>query len=226
MALTDASTVGDYLTKDGFSSTSVPTNTVVDSLITMTDKLVIQDVTYEVTHEKISGYAPIWSRDVDSDWGDCNDANTIFFVKNLPIADLNDIEDAGTIDVKIDLYDYTADDWVKDVEVSVVDYKYGKVGLVDAPSENDEVYADYRYYVAGEKPDSDLMKWAATNAAAAVIWQNAEADIVQLVESYSVSGLSISKGGQAMITGKMMDLYRKIYKEVVRQINGLAISSS
>jgi uncharacterized ubiquitin-like protein YukD len=189
VALTDASTVGDYLTKDGFSSTSVPTDEVVNRLIEMTDKMVIQDVTYEHTHENVTDYVPLWSRDLDDDWGECNDVNTVFFIKNPPIADLDGIEDASTVDVTVDLYDYSADDWVKDVPVHSVEWKYGKITLVDAPSTDDEVYVDYRQYIAGEKPDADLMKWAATNACAAIIWQNAEADIVQLVESYSVSGI-------------------------------------
>lgn len=226
MAMTTATKVGNYLTESGFDTTTTPTSTVIGDLITIVDRAIVEDISYLVLHEEMTGFVPQWSRNADGDWGECNGSNTIFFAKNLPIADTNDDQSVTTSDITVDMYDYSADDWSEAQTVSTVDDKYGKITLSSAPADDDRVFVDYRYYVAGEIPSTTLLEYAANNAVASLVFQNPESDIVQLVESYSVSGLSISKGGQAMLTGKMMDNYGKIYTLTIRQINGLVASSS
>ncbi len=224
MALTTSAIVSEYLKDTAFSGATVPTSTVVGNLIDIADANVVRDITYGVEQEEITGHAPDWSRGLDDDHGQANGSNLIFWASQLPIAEITSPATTPSVvgaDVRVDVYDYSTDDWDEDVTIDTVDARRGKLTLNAAPETDDKVFATYRHYIGGEVPNASLLQHASTNLTAMMIWQNPEADIVQLIESWSLSGISISKGGQAQITMKMIDKYKTDhYNMLIRQITG------
>ncbi len=224
MALTTSALVSEYLKDTAFSGNTVPTSTVVENLIDIADANVVRDITFAVEQENLTNFAPTWSRGLDEDQGRTNGSNLIFWVKQLPVAEITNPATTPTVvgaDVRVDVYDDSIDGWDEDVTVDTVDARRGKLTLNAAPDEDDKVFVTHRYYIGGEVPNASLLQHASTNLTAMMIWQNPEADIVQLIESWSLSGISISKGGQAQITQRMIDKYKTDhYNLLIRQITG------
>ncbi len=224
MPLTTSDLVSEYLKDTAFGGTTVPTSSVVGNLIDIADAQVVRDITFAVEQEELTGFAPIWSRGLDEDQGLADGTNAVYWAKQLPIAEIDSPQSTptvATVDVRVDVYDLSTDDWDEDVVISAVDPRRGKVTLDTAPGDGDDIFATYRYYIAGEVPDANLLQHASTNLTATMIWQNPEADVVQLIESWSLSGISISKGGQAQITRDMVQKYKtQFYDSLIRQITG------
>lgn len=224
MPLTTSDLVSEYLKGTAFDSSTVPTSSVVGNLIDIADAQVIRDITFAVEQEELTGFTPTWSRHLDEDQGLADGTNDVYWAKQLPIADIvsPSIDIAvSTVDVRVDVYDFSTDDWDENVTISTVDPRRGKITLDTAPGDGDNIFATYRYYIGGEVPDANLLQHASTNLTATMVWQNPEADVVQLIESWSLSGISISKGGQAQITRDMVQKYKtQFYDSLIRQITG------
>lgn len=213
---------------DMFTSPNLPGSGTVSGFIDIADKQIVRDVTWEFLEERIDTYTPTWYRGTpSSDWGYANGSNATFFIKHTPIADW-DVDATITIgtgdynnDVFLRQFDESADTWSTITNATISDWRLGKITINDGsePPDNSRVYATYRNWIAGELPDSNLLKQASTYLVAMKIWQSPNADIVQLIDSYSLSGISISKGGQAAINMFIMKLYKTYYKETIRAIN-------
>ena len=232
MVLISVDRLGDYITENGFSPETSPSSTVVGELINQSDQQVITDITFTVKEEESTGFRPRWSQGSDDDEGQANGSNTVFYTRKTVIAQHNYPSDAtptvdtpaSTNDIRVDVLAHDSDTWTYGAVVTALDDRSGKYTLDSAPADNSSVFVTYKHYVARERPDTKTLQFAALQLGALQVWQNPQADIVQLVESYSVSGLSVSKGGQAMITQKAIDKYKMDYNEAIGRINGGAFS--
>ena len=229
----DASAVSDFIGVP-FSSTSNPTKAYVSNvLIPLVIPEVLGDIEWEVNREKLNNYIPDYLAGYSAGWGVTNGSNATFFIRGVPLAD---VDGDGTVtistgskgDIVLYLNDTSAGTWTIATAATVADIHTGKIVFDTPPAENVEVYADYRYYINGRplhlREDlKRLFKQAVAYRCAINIWQNPNADIVQIIDAYSVDGINISKGGQAAINMKTMERFDKLYRDVIRKINGMVV---
>ncbi|MHA1286168.1 MAG: hypothetical protein ACTSPB_02070 [Candidatus Thorarchaeota archaeon] len=228
MAMTTSTKVG-RLVGMAFSTSSNPTSSEVDDIITEAAQEVLRNITHKVNgwddrfkYGRIDNYIPPYMRGADTDLGLCNGTNKTFYLRSnaLPVADMNDDGSIDSSDVTIVVYDYTNDVLDRSTYTAAsIDQNTGKIVLNDAPPNNFKVYANYNYYVSRCVPDSNLLALACSVQTALWIWQNPKADITQIIDSYSAPGISIAKGAQGMLTAKNIDLNRTYLRELYKIIN-------
>jgi len=132
----------------------------VSDFITIADKTVMQDVAVYVEKERVDGYAPQWSAGSDSDEGEINGTNAVFFVNRTPIADWDASTVVDTSDIRVDVLGDN-DAWSENVSVSSVDDFTGKITLSSAPGSGAErVLVSYAYYPTNQAPDASLLERA------------------------------------------------------------------
>jgi len=229
----DASAVSDFIGVT-FSPTSNPTKAYVSNvLIPLVVPEVLADIEWEVNREKLNDYVPDVLSGYSAGWGTTNGSNATFFIRGVPLADVDGDEvvviATGTAgDITLYLNDTSAGTWTIATAATVADIHTGRIVFDTPPGGNVEIYADYRYYINGRpvhmRQDlKRLFKQAVAYRCAINIWQNPNADIVQIIDAYSVDGINVSKGGQAAINMKTMERFDKLYRNTIRKINGMVV---
>jgi len=198
-----------------FSDTTIPTDTQVKKMIIDSEKYILSYISIYYYEIEITNYIPLWIKNTDN-IGEANGTNTVFYIPHIPIVDY-DSDGNVTDDVTITIYDEDTDTWSINVEKTSVDQRTGKVILSSAPPNNARVFATFRTYISSI-PDNNLLSELVFYDVAQKIWRIAKFELLdELIESYSVDGVSINKSKSNVIK-EAVNKYKDDFNHVLRII--------
>ncbi len=213
MSLITAQMVGERL-GISFSDTTIPTDVHVMDIINTATEEAMDYITYWHVDERIDNYVPPVVKS-PGNLGYNDGINKIFYLKNPPVADY-DADGQIMDDISITVYDVDSNSYQYNVLISSVDALSGRIELTTAPPKNAHVYATYHSYITPYIPPKRLLAELTFVIAAEKIWRNAKFDLLdELIESYSVSGVSINKPKSSIIKEAVKD-YKQERERLLR----------
>ena len=197
-----------------FTDSTTPPADVVRDIIDEATEEAMDYITYWHVDERIDNYVPPVVKS-PGNLGYNDGINKIFYLKNPPVADY-DADGQIMDDISITVYDVDSNSYQYNVSISSVDALSGRIELTTAPPKNAHVYATYHSYITPYIPPKRLLAELTFVIAAEKIWRNAKFDLLdELIESYSVSGVSINKPKSSIIKEAVKD-YKQERERLLR----------